>query len=128
MMERIRVVIFEPGKPGREEFIPNTLRAMQQVVGGYIESAHLTEELVIICNEEGRLLGLPDNQFGIRGTFFIAGDDGGEELISLSDDAVMFLTGQYVAVTVAPSQSSLGDDSSPSRGSQETDAVPEVGS
>ena len=84
MMERIRVVIFEPGKPGREEFIPNTLRAMQQVVGGHIESVHLTRELVCICNEEGRLLGLPENRCGICGTFFVAQDDGGEELASLT--------------------------------------------
>ena len=99
-MDRIKVVIFEPGKPGKEEFIPNTLYAMQQIVGGYIESLKLTSDTVIICNEEGRLLGLPENRLGIVGTFFIAGDDGGDELISLNDEQVMFLTGKYAAVTV----------------------------
>ena len=42
---------------------------------------------------------------GIVGTFFIAGDDGGEDLVSLSDEQIMFLTGKLVAVTVSPSQS-----------------------
>ena len=83
-MDRIKVVIFEPGKPGRIDFIPNKLKNMQRVVGGYIESAHLTRELVCICNEEGRLLGLPENRCGICGTFFVAQDDGGEELASLT--------------------------------------------
>ena len=83
-MDRIKVVIFEPGKPGRIDFIPNKLKNMQRVVGGYIESVHLTRELVFICNEEGRLLGLPENRCGICGTFFVAQDDGGEELASLT--------------------------------------------
>lgn len=83
-MDRIKVVIFEPGKPGRIDFIQNKLKNMQRVVGGYIESVHLTRELVCICNEEGRLLGLPENRRGICGTFFVAQDDGGEELASLT--------------------------------------------
>lgn len=33
-MDRIKVVIFEPGKPGRIDFIPNKLKNMQRVVGG----------------------------------------------------------------------------------------------
>lgn len=42
--------------------------------------------------EEGRLLGLPENRFGICGTFFVAGDDGGEDFVSLSREQVEFLT------------------------------------
>lgn len=90
-MDRIKVVIFEPGKQGRVDYIPNKLKNMQRVVGGYIESFHLNRELVCICNEEGRLQGLPENRLGICGTFFIARDDGGEKLASLSRDQVNFL-------------------------------------
>lgn len=39
--------------------VPNTLEALQQAVGGYIEVVPLTEQLCMICNEEGKLLGLP---------------------------------------------------------------------
>lgn len=39
--------------------VPNTLEALQQAVGGYIEVVPLTEQLCVICNEEGKLLGLP---------------------------------------------------------------------
>lgn len=39
--------------------LPNTLEALQQAVGGYIEVVPLNEQLCVICNEEGKLLGLP---------------------------------------------------------------------
>ncbi len=43
------------------ETIDNTLKALQRIVGGYIEPITLFRDLVIICNEEGRLLGLEPN-------------------------------------------------------------------
>ena len=39
--------------------LPNTPEALQQAVGGYIEVVPLNEQLCVICNEEGKLLGLP---------------------------------------------------------------------
>lgn len=39
----------------------NSLKNFQMAVGGYIETVSLAEDLVIICNEEGRLKGLPYN-------------------------------------------------------------------
>lgn len=50
-------------KPGCEPElidIDNTLKALQQEVGGYIETVSIAD-VVIICNEEGRLCGLPYN-------------------------------------------------------------------
>lgn len=41
--------------------VENTLEALQQEVGGYIEAVTLPYGAAIICNEEGRILGLPDN-------------------------------------------------------------------
>lgn len=40
--------------------IDNTLAALQTEVGGYIETVSIAN-VVIICNEEGRLYGLPHN-------------------------------------------------------------------
>ena len=40
--------------------VENTLEALQQEVGGYIETLSIAD-VVIICNEEGRLCGLPYN-------------------------------------------------------------------
>ena len=40
--------------------IDNTLETLQTEVGGYIETVSIAD-VVIICNEEGRLCGLPYN-------------------------------------------------------------------
>lgn len=50
--------------------IDNTLKALQAEVGGYIETVTIASDAVIICNEEGRILGLPDN-CRVRGVDFV---------------------------------------------------------
>ncbi len=57
----MKVVIKEPGKKPRITEIKNKLSELQQTVGGYIETVTLAEDCCIICNEEGRLQGLPYN-------------------------------------------------------------------
>ena len=94
----MKVVIVEPGKPAYEKDVMNALKPLQDIVGGYIEVLPsggpfnpLDNRSVLICNEEGKLLGLPLNrQIGfdvICGTFIIAGD-GGEDFCSLDDAQV----------------------------------------
>lgn len=39
--------------------VPNTLEALQAAVGGNIEVVPMDTHLCVICNEEGKLLGLP---------------------------------------------------------------------
>lgn len=51
--------------------IPNTLQALQKVVGGYIEIAKVGDNLIAVCNEEGMLEGLPINMLGFAGDIFI---------------------------------------------------------
>ena len=57
----IRAIIKEPHEPAREELIENTLDTFQRLVGGYIETVTLGADWTVICNEEGRLEGLPYN-------------------------------------------------------------------
>ena len=61
MKDRIHVIIKEPGRRPEPREIPNTLEELQGFVGGYIEVYDLAADLAIICNEEGKLLGLPLN-------------------------------------------------------------------
>ena len=80
---QILVVIKEPGQaPKVEPLFNNTLEAFQEAVGGYIETVTIAEDLVIICNEEGRLMGLPFNvtvaNVGFVGTVIAAGVNGCE--------------------------------------------------
>ena len=42
--------------------IENTLKAHQQYVGGLIQVVSLTPEIIVICNDEGKLWQLPPNR------------------------------------------------------------------
>ena len=57
----IRAIIKEPHEPAREELIEPTLDTFQRLVGGYIETVTLGADWTVVCNEEGRLEGLPYN-------------------------------------------------------------------
>ena len=62
--------------------VENTLKALQREVSGYIETVTIASDAVIICNEEGRILGLPDNcrvcGVDFVGTVLIVGTKGDE--------------------------------------------------
>ena len=60
--KQIMIMLKRPGcEPELEPLFDNTLEAFQEAVGGYIETFTLAPDLVIICNEEGKLRGLPYN-------------------------------------------------------------------
>ena len=62
--------------------VENALKALQAEVGGYIETVTIASDAVIICNEEGRILGLPYNCrfWGVDfvGTILVVGTKGDE--------------------------------------------------
>ena len=89
----LTVLKVEPGKAPEEVTIPNTLDAMQQMVGGYIEVVYL-EDACLVCNEDGKLIGLDGNRrVGndiIAGTFFLVGDQGDGVQLASGDEAEDF--------------------------------------
>ena len=98
MSGKIKVLVVEPMNPCRMEEIDHSLESMQTIVGGCIEEVTpFTDPVAIVCNEEGKMLGLPFNRplvdrHGLpydilRGTFFIAGVQG-EHFVSLTDDQI----------------------------------------
>ena len=59
----LKILLVEPNKYPRTVYIDDTLEAMQKVVGGDIEEyMPFEDEVAIICNEEGKLIGLPLNR------------------------------------------------------------------
>ena len=61
--ESLSVLFIQPKKEPRMVEIPDTLEAMQELVGGYIEEyMPFDDEVAIIVNEEGKLKGLPPNR------------------------------------------------------------------
>lgn len=91
-----KVLVVEPMKPCEVREISHDLKTLQGMVGGSIEMVSpFNEAVAIVCNAEGKVLGLPFNcplcdNHGIPynivcGTFFIAGV-GSEDFISLTDE------------------------------------------
>ena len=86
---KMTVLKVPPGKRPETVMISDTLEDLQKAVSGYIEVIHpFDDSACIICNEEGKLNGLPLNRALtddsgrivdiIAGTFLVAGvsDDG----------------------------------------------------
>ena len=57
----MKVIGKKPGKDAEVMMIDNDLRALQEYVGGHIETFTFSQGACVICNEEGRLNGMPYN-------------------------------------------------------------------
>ena len=82
-MSKINVIYVEPGEMARTIEMEDELAEMQKLVGGYIEEyMPFEDDVAIICNDEGKMNGLPLNRAVtdedgqvmdiIAGPFFIA--------------------------------------------------------
>lgn len=95
LQRNLNVLYVEPNKLPEKRTIKNTLEDKQKLVNGLIEYTYLSDsnDIAIVCNEEGKILGLPPNRdIGhdvICGNFFIVGDDPelGEDR-SLTDEQI----------------------------------------
>ena len=62
-VEKISVLLVEPNKYPKEIEVENTLKALKKLVGGNIELfSPYEDEISIVCNEEGKITGLPLNR------------------------------------------------------------------
>ena len=72
---RIKILKIEPGQAPQVKEIQNDLASLQAEVGGLIECISFPNGCVAVCNEEGKLNGMPPNRrLGadiICGPFFI---------------------------------------------------------
>lgn len=56
------MIIIRVGEEPEVVEFDGRLEALQEIVGGYIECAvHFDDGATVICNEEGKLMGLPIN-------------------------------------------------------------------
>lgn len=94
--DTVTVVIVEPNKKPYQKEISNSLEAMQEIVGGWIENVFIERSkrgarISLIVNEEGKMTGLPFNRkianFDVLvGTFFITKHNSKGDTVSLSDE------------------------------------------
>lgn len=89
MKENLRILMVEPHKAPYEASIPHELSAMQQAVGDLIEVVRNGDGTLLVCNEEGKLLGIEGNRRipgdVLAGPFFVVGD-AGETFRSLTEE------------------------------------------
>lgn len=57
----MKVVVKKVGQSGQVVEVENTLETWNNIVGGWIQTFPLTSDMLIICNEEGKLKGLEPN-------------------------------------------------------------------
>ena len=120
----MKVLVVEPMKPCEAREIPDTLEAMQAIVGGGIEATYpFAEPVAVICNAEGKGLDLPYNrplldESGLlpldilHGTFFIAGMSG-EHFVSLTDEQIQRYKDLYDNVMVLTAEVSAPQEDRP---------------
>lgn len=104
------VLVVEPEKKPYLKEIDGKLNTMQELVGGFIQAVYPFEDRVaIVCNEEGKIIGLPLNRALrdnngrpydiISGTFFIcAAPDDSEDFQSLNGEQIT----EYTAIFGTP--------------------------
>lgn len=100
--KEIKVLMVEPGKHPRVTTLKDDLDSLQKAVSigadyqGLIEFVSLGNGDCIMCNEEGKLIGLEGNRgLGddiLVGVFYIMGENEDGELMSLSDHKIRFYT------------------------------------
>lgn len=81
-------IIKNPGQPAFIRQIDNELSALQDLVGGYIQTINLPGRIIMIVNEEGKLMGLKPNfrlehDLIVGTAVFVSAD--GEEFAGLSE-------------------------------------------
>lgn len=76
----MKVIKKEPGEAQELMDIPNTLKALQEAVGGHIETVTFCTDACVVCDEEGVLKGkrYNCNFLGVDfvGTILLVGVDG----------------------------------------------------
>ena len=93
-MDGMRVVYVTPNHTPIDIRIGTELEDLQNAVGGLIEPIYCEPEgIILVGNDEAKLMGMKGNRhIGngssiIAGPFFVCGDDG-EEFVSLNDEQV----------------------------------------
>lgn len=96
----IKVLKVEPKKIPEVCELENELEALQKAVSigadytGLIEIVNIDDKTCILCNEEGKLIGLePNRRLGndiLCGVFYVTGQDEEGNLTSLNDNTLEY--------------------------------------
>lgn len=114
MNDNLTVLYVEPKKLPKQITIKNTLEEKQKLVGGLIEYTNLIDDnsVLLICNEEGKILGLPYNRdIGhdiIAGPFILVGNDQRlVEDISLTEEQIKKYTNVFKEKSIKDTENKI---------------------
>lgn len=109
----MKVLVIEPLKEPYVKDIDGSLESMQQIVGGTIQAIYPFDnpEIALICNDDGKLIGLPLNRalydkdgklFDIiAGTFFVCSAPAdSENFESLTDEQIKEYTERFKNIEI----------------------------
>ena len=87
----LRILKVEPGETPYEKEIENDFHRVQdEVGGGLFQIVYLDNNILLCCNEEGKLNGMAPNRWWendiICGPFFLVGENGAGDFVSLTDE------------------------------------------
>ena len=100
----MKIVVKKVGQKPEVKEIENELHVLQEIVGGYIECFQVFDNVICVCNEEGKLKGLPINFiFGgdiiVGDVFFVAtGEEDFESLDNYQIKVIMNIMNTMTAV------------------------------
>ena len=119
----LSVLKIAPGQYPQQVEIDNDLKALQQAVGGTIAAVYpFADPVAIICNDEGKLMGLPLNRAlrdengqmydAVAGDFLVVGL-GEEDFASLTPEMAqkyeqLFSSARSLSETGQPSAGAAG--------------------
>ena len=109
----MKALVIEPLKEPYTKEIIGSLESMQQIVGGIIQAIYPFDnpEIALICNDDGKLIGLPLNRalydkdgklFDIiAGTFFVCSAPAdSENFESLTDEQIKEYTERFKNIEI----------------------------
>ena len=91
----MKAIIKKPGEKSKVIEIENELSVLQEAVEGYIQAVPLAADVCIICNEEGKLIGLQYNTRIMNKSFvgnILFVGVAGEEFCSLRNEQISLIT------------------------------------
>lgn len=103
--KEIKVLMVEPGEHPRVVMLKDDLDSLQKAVSigadyqGLIEFVSLGNDDCLMCNEEGKLIGLEGNRrLGhdiLVGVFYVMSENDDGELLSLTDEKIQYYTERF---------------------------------
>lgn len=100
----MKIVVKKVGQKPEVKEIQGTLEEYKEIVGGYIECFPVFDNVLCVCNEEGKLKGLPINFiFGgdiiVGDVFFVAaGEEDFESLDNYQIKVIMNIMNTMMAI------------------------------